>query len=60
MLGKDIIIQTGGGIHGHPDGTLAGAMAARQAVDAVMSGVSLKHYARNNKELAAALEKWNK
>jgi len=32
-FGNDIVIQAGGGIHGHPKGTLAGAMAMRQAVD---------------------------
>ncbi len=31
-FGKDIVIQAGGGIHGHPWGTVAGARAMRQAV----------------------------
>ncbi len=57
-LGKDVIIQMGGGIHGHPDGTVAGAMAARQAIEAVMNGVSLKEYAEDNIELRHALIKW--
>jgi ribulose-bisphosphate carboxylase large chain len=57
-LGRDIIIQFGGGIHGHPDGTLAGAKAARQAVDAEMLGLEVKEYAKNHKELQAALKKW--
>lgn len=60
MLGRDIIIQCGGGIHGHPDGTVAGATAARQAIDAVMEGVSLKNYAKSHRELAAALSKFGK
>jgi len=60
MLGRDIITQMGGGIHGHPGGTRTGATAARQAVDAVMEGMSLARYAENHKELAAALGKWNK
>jgi ribulose-bisphosphate carboxylase large chain len=33
MLGRDIIIQMGGGIHGNPKGTEAGARDARKAVD---------------------------
>jgi len=37
-FGHDIIIQAGGGIHGHPDGSVLGATALRQAVDAVMRG----------------------
>lgn len=32
-MGKDIIIQAGGGIHGHPKGTIAGAKAMRAAVE---------------------------
>ncbi len=57
-LGKNLVIQMGGGIHGHPRGTKAGAMAARQAVDAVIKKIPLKEYAKTHKELAEALEKW--
>jgi ribulose-bisphosphate carboxylase large chain len=60
IMGKDIIMQFGGGIHGHPKGTIAGAMAARQAVDAVMGGATLEDYAKTHTELAQALEKWRK
>ena len=58
IMGHDIIIQMGGGIHGHPKGTIAGAKAARQAVDAVMQGISLKEYARTHAELRDAIKKW--
>ena len=58
FMGDDTIIQAGGGIHGHPDGTIKGATAMRQAVDAVMEGVSLQEYAKTHKELKKALEKW--
>lgn len=58
ILGKDIIIQAGGGIHGHPEGTVKGAIAMRQAVDAVMDGISIEEYAKNHEELRLALEKW--
>ncbi|HWQ67771.1 MAG TPA: RuBisCO large subunit C-terminal-like domain-containing protein [Methanospirillum sp.] len=57
-LGRDLILQAGGGIHGHPDGTRAGAAAMRQAVDAVMEGVSLTTYAQDHHELKRALDKW--
>jgi ribulose-bisphosphate carboxylase large chain len=57
-MGKDIIVQFGGGCHGHPGGTIAGAKAIRQAVDAVMAGADLKDYAKNNNELSQALVKW--
>ena len=57
-LGKDLVIQAGGGIHGHPRGTVAGARAMRQSVDAVMKNKSLKTYAKTHEELRRALEKW--
>lgn len=60
MLGKDIVIQMGGGIHGHPEGTIAGAAALRQSVDAVMEGISLKEYSKTHRELAVALSKFGK
>ena len=56
LAGKDVIIQAGGGVHGHPDGTIAGAKSLRQAVDAVMSGTTLDEYAKTHVELAKALE----
>jgi len=58
-LGKDIVLQFGGGIHGHPNGTLRGAIAARQAVDSVMRGISLEKFSKNHVELRDALEYWN-
>ena len=58
FFGKDFVIQAGGGIHGHSDGTVAGARAMRQAVDATLKGVSLNEYAKAHKELEAALKTW--
>ena len=58
ILGKDMVYQFGGGCHGHPDGTLAGARSIRQAVKAVLSGYTLEEYSKKNSELAKALEKW--
>ena len=58
FFGKDFVIQAGGGIHGHPEGTVSGAKAMRQAVDATMQGLSLKEYAETHKELRIALEIW--
>ncbi|MDN5358925.1 MAG: ribulose-bisphosphate carboxylase large chain, partial [Candidatus Diapherotrites archaeon] len=60
IFGNDVIIQAGGGVHGHPDGTEAGAAAMRQAAEAVMEGVTLEEYAKDHKELARALEKWGR
>ncbi len=56
--GTDIVIQAGGGVHGHPLGTRAGAKAMMQAVEAVMKGIPLEEYAKEHEELRLALEKW--
>jgi len=59
LFGRDLVIQAGGGIHGHPDGTAAGATAMRQAVDAVMEKRSLSEHAEEHEELAVALRTWS-
>lgn len=58
--GKDIIIPSGGGMLGHPDGYTAGAEAWQQAIAALMEGVHIADYARRpeNQALRRALEKW--
>jgi len=58
MLGKDILIQAGGGVLGNPLGIEAGAKAFRQAIDATIEGINLKEYARNHIELKVALNRW--
>ena len=57
-MGNNIVVQAGGGVHGHPDGTIAGAKAMRQAIDAFMEKQSLKKYSENHEELKRALENW--
>jgi ribulose-bisphosphate carboxylase large chain len=59
-LGKDLVIQAGGGIHGHPLGTEAGAIAMRQAIDATLRKISLNEYAKTHVELEEALKLWKK
>lgn len=58
ILGKNIIIQFGGGCHGHPSGTVAGARAIRQALDAALKKQNLMKYARTHPDLDKALQKW--
>ena len=58
FMGNDVVIQAGGGIHGHPKGTLRGAIAMRQAVDATLRKIPLKKYAKDHIELKEALDKW--
>ncbi|TFG04138.1 MAG: type III ribulose-bisphosphate carboxylase [Promethearchaeota archaeon] len=58
ILGNDIVMQFGGGCHGHPKGTEAGAKAISQAMDAVLEGSNLLDKAKTNSELKLAIEKW--
>jgi len=58
ILGINIIANFGAGIHGHPDGSAAGAKACRQAVEAIEKGISLREYAKDHEELAMALKFW--
>lgn len=58
LIGNDVIINLGGGIHGHPEGTRKGAMAALQAMEAGLGHVRLEEYANDHAELARAIEKW--
>jgi 2,3-diketo-5-methylthiopentyl-1-phosphate enolase len=57
-LGTDIVIGSGGGIHAHPQGPVAGARAFRQAIQATMEGCSLEEAATHYPELKVALETW--
>ncbi|HJJ48674.1 MAG TPA: RuBisCO large subunit C-terminal-like domain-containing protein [Methanocorpusculum sp.] len=57
-LGNEIVLQAGGGVHGHPDGTTAGAMSMVQAVEAAFSGIPAKEYAKTHAELRKAIELW--
>ncbi len=59
MMGKDIVVQLGGGIHGHPNGTHVGSKATRQALEAIEKNVPLKQHSKKNKELQQALNKWH-
>ena len=56
--GIDCIVQAGGGVHGHPDGTTAGARAMVQATEAWLKHIDLMEYAKDHKELEVALKFW--
>jgi 2,3-diketo-5-methylthiopentyl-1-phosphate enolase len=57
-LGPDIVIGSGGGIHAHPQGPVAGAKAFRQAIQATLQGRPLEDAAKEYPELKAALDAW--
>ncbi len=50
-VGTDLILAAGGGVHGHPDGSFAGAKSMRQAIDAAVQGIDLIEYAKSHEEL---------
>jgi ribulose-bisphosphate carboxylase large chain len=60
LFGNDFVVQAGGGIHGHTDGTQAGATAMRQAIQATMEKKTLEGYAEKHIELEKALQLWKK
>jgi 2,3-diketo-5-methylthiopentyl-1-phosphate enolase len=57
-LGNDIVIGSGGGIHAHPNGPVAGGKAFRLAIDATMKGIPVAEYAKENEDLDLALKIW--
>lgn len=54
-VGTDVMLAAGGGVHGHPDGSEAGARSMRQAIDAAMAGIPVVEYAKTHAELARML-----
>lgn len=58
LLGNDVIINMGGGIHGHPGGTIDGAKAAWQSLESAIAKTPIEQYAKDHPELAKAVEKW--
>ncbi len=57
--GRDVVVNAGGGVHGHPRGARAGAMAFRQAIDLAMRGLPVEK-AEGSPELAQALGLWGR
>ncbi|WP_219837706.1 2,3-diketo-5-methylthiopentyl-1-phosphate enolase [Paenibacillus sp. R14(2021)] len=59
-FGTDVVVNAGGGIHGHPLGTAAGGHAFRQAIEAALEGVSLPEAAAKpgHEALQAAIDSW--
>ena len=53
--GIDVVIAAGGAIHGHPNGSEAGARSMRQAIDAAVKGIDLMEYANSAPELRKML-----
>lgn len=58
LTGNDAFWLFGGGTHGHPKGSRAGATANRVATEAIASGSTLQEAAKNSPELRDAMELW--
>jgi 2,3-diketo-5-methylthiopentyl-1-phosphate enolase len=57
-LGTDIILGAGAGIHGHPMGPKAGAIAMRVAIEVELKDQTLEEVAKNSPELSDAIKAW--
>lgn len=57
-LGNDIVIGAGAGMHAHPLGLSAGVAALKQAAESTMRGIPIEEYAKDHRELDAALKLW--
>lgn len=59
-FGHDVVVNAGGGIHGHPMGTAAGGQAFRIAISAATQGIPLREAAAQpgNEALQAAIDAW--
>ncbi|MEI7961937.1 MAG: type III ribulose-bisphosphate carboxylase [archaeon] len=58
LLGTNIMVQLGGGVHGHPKGSYSGAVAMRAAVDAYLDKQTVEEKAKTVPELKEALKTW--
>ena len=56
----DFITTMGAGCHAHPDGTMAGATALVQSLEAYQKKISIEKYSKKHKELARAIEFFGK
>lgn len=57
-FGMNSVINAGGGVHGHPNGAIGGGQAFRAAIDATLSGITLKRAAEKSKDLKLAIDLW--
>ena len=58
ISGKNVQVQAGGGVSGHPGGVRKGVMAMCQAIDAAFQDIPVTEYAKDHTELHEAIVKW--
>ncbi len=59
IMGNNVVMQFGGGVHFNKRGSRYGAMGVRQSLDATLKGIRLKEYAKTHKELKEAIDKFS-
>ncbi|PMC35261.1 2,3-diketo-5-methylthiopentyl-1-phosphate enolase [Bacillus sp. UMB0899] len=57
-FGLNSVINAGGGVHGHPNGAIGGGQAFRAAIDAALSGITLKEASETSEDLKLAINLW--
>jgi ribulose-bisphosphate carboxylase large chain len=57
-LGKDIVFNFGGGIHGHPKGTYHGVKAVKEGMEAVLASKDWNGYVSTHEDLKEAIAQW--
>lgn len=57
-FGTESIMNAGGGIHGHPQGAIAGGRAFRQAISILSSGNNFEQEISSHTELQTAIDTW--
>jgi len=59
IYGNDVVVQCGGGIHGHPGGTRSGAKSVNDAVLGAVNKKTSIEVSKTSKELKQALDTWD-
>jgi ribulose 1,5-bisphosphate carboxylase large subunit-like protein len=57
-FGRDVMLNVGGAIHGHPMGSKAGSLAMRQAIELSIKGEFKRENFSRYPELNEAIKKW--
>jgi ribulose-bisphosphate carboxylase large chain len=58
IYGRDVVMQFGGGIHGHPGGTRSGAKSVLDAMNGSIKNKTSPTIAKKSKELKQAIDTW--
>lgn len=58
QFNDEAVIQFGGGLHGHPMGTKAGAKAIRDIMKLIRAGRDIRSAAATSEHIARVIEKW--